>query len=83
MLQMDDAGMTEVLEDRHLCSQLALVFVGKPQLVDDLHCHWFSCVSVLPCTGAEEGGSLNTYIAQYILDNLSAAHTNQEIERQK
>ena len=60
VLQMDDPGMTEVLEDRHLRSQLALVLVRKPQLVDDLHCHWFSSVSVLACMGAEEGGSLST-----------------------
>ena len=54
LLKVDDPGVTEILEDGDLCSQLTLMFVGESQFVNDLHCHWFGCVSVLTCTGGRE-----------------------------
>ena len=48
--------VAEVLQDGHLCPQLALVFVRKSQLVNQLHCHRAACVPVLACReGGREG----------------------------
>ena len=47
LLQKDDARVTEGLEDGDFCPQLGLVFVGEPQLVNHLHRHVLTSLTIL------------------------------------
>ena len=49
LLQAYDARVTECLEDGDLCTQLRLVLVGEPELVNHLHRHSLAVLAALTC----------------------------------